>query len=42
MRRNSLPNQFLIVRGRCGVHGARPSAAGLGRITLIAAPDGVA
>jgi hypothetical protein len=40
MRRNSLPKEFLIVRGRCGVHGARPSAAGLGRITLIAAPDG--
>ena len=42
MRRNSLPKEFLIGPGRCGVHGAKPSAAGLGRITLIAVSTGVA
>src|SRR3984957_14801221 len=42
MRRNSLPKEFLIGPGRCGVHGAKPSAAGLARITLIAMPAGVA
>src|ERR1700749_4243897 len=35
MRRNSLPNEFLIKRGRCGVHGADRSDSGLGGITLI-------
>lgn len=37
-----MPKEFLIGPGRRGVHGAKPSAAGLGRITLIAAPKGVA
>src|SRR4029077_2325342 len=36
MRRNSLPNEFLIVRGRYRVHGAKPQATPLGRLTLIA------